>query len=64
MLICLTLVTTISCFLIEIAIIAKQYYCKYNTIYCRGDIRAELGIFAYTSDVEEARRKLKKEDIF
>ena len=35
----------------------EKQHCSYETVFCR-DIRAELGMFAYPSELEEKREKL------
>lgn len=51
-------------FLISICLILyanKASFKNYTPVFCR-DIRAQLGMFAYKSDVEEKRAKLNRPD--
>ena len=50
-------VAMIKAFFILSSIKAEDHNSTYETAFCR-DVRAELGMFAYPSDVEKKRQKL------
>lgn len=51
----------ISLFLIQLAKKVEKQNSTYETCFCR-DVRANLGMFAYPSQVESKREKLNRKD--
>ncbi len=51
----------VSLFLLQLAKKVEKKNCTYETVFCR-DVRAELGMFAYPSQVEEKREQLNRKE--
>lgn len=51
----------VSLFLLQLAKKVEKDNCTYETAFCR-DVRAELGMFAYPSEVDAKREKLNRKN--
>lgn len=57
LILCVIIVLMIHIGLIAFAKWAEKHFCAYDPIFCQ-DVRANLGMFVYKSDVERMRKKL------
>lgn len=56
-LLCVVVYILISLAFIQLVKSAERKMCSYDTTFCR-DVRANLGMFAYASDIEATRQRL------